>query len=164
MTNGYIKAGNAVSEGFLPYTRRNVIATVFQLLGRPYGWHDSWNERDCGGIMRVVFNCFGITLPRYWSFEQLCTDHAVFVGDMKDMAQKAEKLTALPAGLTFTGSTGHIGLFLGSVDGKPYVIHQCGWNYNDGGTEYKMARVVVSDYEHVGFNLDGIQFFAPMLP
>ncbi len=161
---GFIKAGMGVSEGFLPYTQKNVIATVFRLLGRPYGWHDSWDERDCGGIMRVVFNCFGIALPRYWSFEQLSTDHAVFVGDIKDMAKKAEMLAAMPAGITFTGTTGHIGLYLGSVDGKPYVIHQCGWNYKDGGAEYKMARVVVSDYEHVGFNMDGIKFFAPMLP
>jgi len=162
--NGFVRPGPDVSEGFLPYTRRNVITTVFRLLGRPYGWHDSWDERDCGGIMRVVFNCFGIALPRYWSFEQLSTDHALFVGDIKDMAEKAKKLTAMPAGITFTGTTGHIGLYLGSVDGKPHVIHQCGWNYKDGGTEYKMARVVVSDYEHVGFNLDGIRFFAPMLP
>jgi len=159
---GFVKATDDVTEGFLPYTQKNVITVVFRLLGRPYGWHDSWDERDCGGIMRVVFNCFGITLPRYWSFEQLCTDHATYVGNMKDTAKKSEMLASMPAGLTFTGSTGHIGLYLGTVDGKPYVIHQCGWNYKDGDTEYKMARVVVSDYINVGFDMKGIQFFTPM--
>ncbi len=161
---GWIRAGETVHEGYLPYTQRNVITTAFRLLGRPYGWHDSWDERDCGGIMRVIFNCFGITLPRYWSFEQLYSDHAAYVGDMTDMAEKAKKLTAMPAGITFTGSTGHIGLYLGNVDEKPYVIHQCGWNYTLDDMEYKMARVVVSDYENVGFSMKSLGFFTPVLP
>lgn len=161
---GFVRAGETVSAGYPPYTPRNVITTVFRLLGRPYGWHDSWDERDCGGILRVVYNCFGITLPRYWSFEQLCSDHATPVGDITDMAEKARKLGTMPAGITLTGSTGHIGLYLGSVDGKPYAIHQCGWNYTEGDVEYKMARVVVSDYEHIGFDLKSLGFYTPVMP
>ncbi|MCE5252392.1 SH3 domain-containing protein [bacterium] len=161
---GWVRRDGSVHEGFLPYTKRNAITTAFRLLGRPYGWHDSWDERDCGGIMRVIFQCFGIDLPRYWSFQQLCTDQAVFVGDMKDMAEKNRRLGEMPAGITFTGSTGHIGLYLGSVDGRPFVIHECGWNYKEGDKELKMARVVVSDYEHIGFNMDGIKFFSPIMP
>jgi hypothetical protein len=160
----WIRADETVHEGFLPYTQRNVIATAFRLLGRPYGWHDSWEERDCGGILRVIFNCFGFTFPRYWSFEQLHSDHAQYVGNISDPAEKTKMLTALPAGITFTGSTGHIGLYLGSVDSKPFVIHQCGWNYKQGDTEYKMARVVVSDYENVGFTMKSLGFFTPILP
>ena len=80
------------------------------------------------------------------------------------MAQKKAKLIAMPAGITFTGSTGHIGLYLGAVDTKPFVLHECGWNYKEGDTEFKMARVVVSDYEHVGFNMDGLGVFAPIMP
>lgn len=158
----WLDAGEGTSEGWLPYTQRNVITTAFRLLGRPYGWHDSWNERDCGGIMRVIFNCFGFTLPRYWSFEQLCTDRATYVGESKDVAEKNALLATMPEGITFTGTTGHITLYLGTVDGTPYSIHQCGWNYKDGDTEYKMARVVVSDYINVGFDMKNIQFFAPM--
>ncbi len=156
--------GEGINEGWLPYTQANVIETAFSILGRPYGWHDSWNERDCGGIMRVIFNCFGFTLPRYWSFEQLCTDHARYVGDIEDAAEKNRILAGLPAGVTFTGTTGHIGLYLGTVDGKPYTIHQCGWNYTLDDVEYKMARVVVSDYESIGFNMKSIGFFSPILP
>jgi hypothetical protein len=152
-----------VHEGWLPYSRRNTYTLAFRLLGRPYGWHDSWNERDCGGIMRVIFNCFGFTLPRYWSFEQLMSDHATHVGDLT-VPEKNRLLADLPPGATFTGSTRHIGLYLGTVDDTPYVIHQCGWNYTEDSIEYKMARVVVSDYEHVGFNMDGIQFMTPVLP
>jgi len=164
---GWIRRSEYVHEGWLPYTQRNVIETAFRLLGRPYGWHDSWGERDCGGIMRVIFNCFGFTLPRYWSFQQLCTDNAVYVGDRTDRADTAEKasqLCSLPAGITLTGTTGHIGLYVGNVDGKPYAIHQCGWNYTEGDTEYKMARVVVSDYESVGFNMDKLSYFSPVMP
>ncbi len=161
---GWIRRGEYVHEGWLPYTKRNVIETAFSLLGRPYGWHDSWGERDCGGIIRVIFNCFGFTLPRYWSFQQLCTDNAVYVGDIADTAEKASRLCALPAGITLTGSTGHIGLYVGNVDGKPYGINQCGWNYTEDDTEYKMARVVVSDYESVGFNMDKLSYFSPVMP
>ncbi len=164
LRKGHVRAGETVSEGYPAYTPRNVITTAFRLLGRPYGWHDSWDERDCGGILRVVFNCFGITLPRYWSFEQLHSDHATYVGDITDMGEKARKLGTMPAGITLTGSTGHIGLYLGSVDGKPYSIHQCGWNYKEGDVEYKMARVVVSDYEHIGFDLKSLGFYTPLMP
>ena len=158
----WVRTGETVHEGWVPYTKRNVITTAFRLLGRPYGWHDSWDERDCGGIMRVIFNCFGFTLPRYWSFQQLCSDFAASVGDISNMERKTAVLNNMPAGITFTGSTGHIGLYLGNVDGKPYVLHQCGWNYKDGETEYKMARVVVSDYENVGFEMKSLKFFTPM--
>ena len=161
---GWIRRDALVSEGWLPYTQRNVITTAFRILERPYGWHDSWGERDCGGIMRVIFNCFGFTLPRYWSFEQLCSDRATFVGDMDDVAEKNRLLATMPAGITFTGTTGHIVLYLGSVDGTPYSIHQCGWNYKDGEVEYKMARVVVSDYINIGFTMDRVQYFTPMAP
>lgn len=162
-TKAWIRTDPALSEGFLPYTPRNIITTAFRLIGKPYGWHDSWDERDCGGIMRVIFNCCGITLPRYWSFEELYSDHATFVGKMAD-AEKTKTLAAMPAGITFAGSTGHISLYLGMVEGKLYSIHQCGWNYTLDGKEYKMARVVVSDYEHVGFNLKSLQFFTPVMP
>ena len=161
---GWVKAGPLVHEGWLPYTKRNVITTAFRLLGRQYGWHDSWDERDCGGIMRVIFNCFGITLPRYWSFQQLCSDHASFVGNIGDIDEKNRLLGSKPAGITFIGTTGHIGLYLGTVDGKPYGIHECGWNYKRDDKEYKMARVVVSDFENVGFDMKGMKFFTPVMP
>ena len=164
LNTGWISSDDTVSEGWLPYTQRNVIDTAFRLLGRPYGWHDSWNERDCGGIMMVIFRCFGITFPRYWSFEQLHSDHATYAGDIKDDYEKISKLNSMPQGITFVGTTGHIGLYLGTVEGKPYSIHECGWNYKDGDTEYKMARVVVSDHENVGFNMNKLQFFTPIIP
>ncbi len=160
----WIPTGDHISVGYLPFTQCNVIRTAFKLLGRPYGWHDSWGERDCGGIMRVIFNCFGFSLPRYWSFEQLCTDRAEYVGDMEDIEAKSDKLTSFPEGVTFTGTTGHIGLYLGAVEGVPFCIHQCGWNYSDDGMEYKMARTVVSDYINVGFTMKSLQFFSPLLP
>lgn len=160
---GWIAVSPDVSDGYLPYTQRNAITTAFRLLGRQYGWHDSWDERDCGGIMRVIFNCFGFTLPRYWSFEQLCSDEAEYVGDIDDDAVKSARLTTFPEGVTFTGTTGHIGLYLGTVDGTPYCLHQCGWNYTDEGVEYKMARTVVSDYINVGFTMKSIQFFTPII-
>ncbi|MFC1607802.1 SH3 domain-containing protein [Candidatus Latescibacterota bacterium] len=161
---GHLRKSDMVHDGWLPFTKRNAVTVAFRLLGRQYGWHDSWDERDCGGIMRVIFGCFGMELPRYWSYQQACLKHAAFVGDIKDIDEKNRQLADMPAGITFTGTTGHIGLYLGSVDGKPYVLHECGWNYKRDGKEYKMARVVVSDYENVGFNMDKIQFFSPITP
>ncbi len=161
---GWVRERKGVHEGWPPYTQRNVLSLAFRLMGRPYGWHDSWDERDCGGIMRVILGCFGIELPRYWSFEQVASDRATFVGDIADTAEKNRLLASMPAGATLTGSTGHIGLYIGTVDGKPYALHQCGWNYTVDGVEYKMARVVVSDYDLVNFEMAGIKFFTPVLP
>ena len=53
-----------VSVGYLPYTRRNIVAQAFKLLGDRHGWSGQNESRDASGLSMDVFASFGIRLPR----------------------------------------------------------------------------------------------------
>ena len=56
--------GQEVREGFLPFTRENIIRQAFKFLGERYGWGHSYNARDCTGLVLEVYKSMGIDLPR----------------------------------------------------------------------------------------------------
>ena len=60
---------DGVSEGFLPYTRRNVLVQAFKLLDAPYSWGGSTSGFDCSTFLYDVFAVFGIRLPRNSSWQ-----------------------------------------------------------------------------------------------
>jgi cell wall-associated NlpC family hydrolase len=112
-----------VHLGYLPYTRRNIIRQAFKFLGERYGWGHSYNARDCTGLVSEVYRTVGILLPRN-SVQQGSSpigDNIRFSPD--DTAE--EKLRAI--GSADVGdllySTGHVMLYLGTIDGQPWVIH-----------------------------------------
>jgi len=88
-------------------------------LGEPYVWGatgpDAW---DCSGLTMAAWAAAGVTLPRT-TFAQVLTGSPV------------TSATGLqPGDLIFTAgldgtpsSPGHVGLFLGDVDGVPSLIH-----------------------------------------
>ena len=57
---GWVMPDAEVSVGFLPFTQRNMINTVFTLLNRPYRGGGGEHERDCDGTVRTVLKVFGI--------------------------------------------------------------------------------------------------------
>ncbi|MEE8429030.1 MAG: NlpC/P60 family protein, partial [Gammaproteobacteria bacterium] len=92
-------------------------------LGERYGWGHSYNARDCTGLVSEVYKTVGIFLPRN-SGQQ---GHSP-IGDNIHFSSEAtaeEKLQAIASadvGDLFY-STGHVMMYLGTVDGQPYVIH-----------------------------------------
>jgi len=112
-----------VHLGYLPYTRRSIIQQAFKFLGERYGWGHSYNARDCTGLVSEVYRTVGILLPRN-SIQQGSSpigDNIRFSPD--DTAE--EKLQALASADVgnLLYSTGHVMLYLGTMDGQPYVIH-----------------------------------------
>jgi len=96
-----------------------VVRFALAQLGEPYLWGatgpDAW---DCSGLTMAAWAAAGVTLPRT-TFAQVLTGSPV------------TSTTGLQAGdLIFTAgldgtpaSPGHVGLFLGDVNGTPSLIH-----------------------------------------
>lgn len=149
--DGWVRPDARVSVDYRPFTQRNVINTIFTLLYRPYGWADSYNERDCCGMVRVVLRTFGIYTGRWTSHELHASDHVVMFPRKTPNEEKYKYLEGCEGGLCLVGDGGHISMYLGKVDGRHYVIHQSGYSYTDeNGTRMNVNRVNVNDTELEG--------------
>jgi len=145
---GWVKPDAKVSVGYQPFTQRNVISTMFNLLYRPYGWADSDHEFDCCGAIRVVLRTFGIKTGRWTSYELHATDHVIAFSRRTPKEKKYELIQGCEPGICLVGSSGHINMYLGEVDGRHYVIHQGGYSYKgDDEKTYHFRRVNVNDTE-----------------
>jgi hypothetical protein len=137
--------------GALPLTPRSLIRSAFMLLNEPYGWGGMHGEQDCSQFIQQIFAVHGLLLPRNSNAQSQ-------VGTRLDLAQEtpdAEKETLLAnegvGGSTLLEMRGHIMLYLGSIDGKPYVIHNI-WGYlesgdGNGDTMRIINGVAVTDLE-----------------
>jgi hypothetical protein len=148
---GWIKKNAKVSVGYQPFTQRNVISTMFNMLYRPYAWADSDHEYDCCGTVRVVLRTFGIKTGRWTSFELHSTPHVTAFNRKTATEKKYELLKGREPGITLVGNNGHICMYLGEVEGRHYVIHQGGYSYKgEDGVTYHFRRVNVNDTELEG--------------
>lgn len=124
-----------VHVGYMPFTRRNILHQSFKFLGERYGWGHSYNARDCSGLVMEVYKTFGILLPRN-SLQQRNSPigRNLNIADNDSDATKLEVLDRCDVG-DLLYSPGHVMLYLGKVDGEPYVIHSlfgAGWTDDDG--------------------------------
>lgn len=148
---GWIKSDAGVTVGYQRYTQRNVIATFFRLLNRPYGWGGTDHERDCVGAVRDVYKTFGIFLPRWTVFELHSTDHVIAFPAKTPREEKYRLLDTCEPGITVCGFNWHVVLYLGTVNATHYVIHQNGYSYHDDqNTEFRVGRVSVNHTELEG--------------
>ena len=148
---GWVKSDANVSVGYQPYTQRNILNTVFTMLYRPYGWADSFNERDCCGMVRTVLRTFGIFTGRWTSFQLHASDHVYMFPPKTPKEKKYEYLAKCESGMCLAGDGGHISMYLGEVDGSHFVIHSSGYGYTDeDGTRMNVNRVNVNDTELEG--------------
>jgi hypothetical protein len=144
---GYIRAGEDVHQGFLPYTQENVARQAFKMLNHPYGWGDRLGGRDCSRFLMDLFRTFGILMPRN-SKEQAMVGKDLDSVEGKPTGEKQKLLDqAIPLATTIR-LPGHIMLYLGKDKGKHYVIHSV-WGIQESGkagpTVEKIGKAVVSD-------------------
>jgi hypothetical protein len=122
--------GQDVREGFLPFTRENIIRQAFKFLGERYGWGHSYNARDCTGLVLEVYKSMGIDLPRNSSQQgNSPIGENIRLPEGADDRERRRALAKTRVGdLIYT--PGHVMIFLGSDNGEPYVIHDMsgsGW-------------------------------------
>lgn len=144
MKTAYIQRTEA-SLGYLPYTPRTIIQQAFKLLNAPYGWGGMFGEQDCSRFVQEVFATVGLILPRN-SSEQGRVGREIYANPQVGLAAEKQAILSERAtgGPTLLLMNGHIMLFLGSVDGRPYIIHDL-WGYAiDESTTAVVNRVAVT--------------------
>ena len=137
-----------VNPGFLAFNARNIYKQALMMLGEPYGWGDMYGEQDCSRFLQMVFATMGINLPRDSRDQAQVSNSAVDFDERTGDDVKIAAIAKAPAGRTFLVLKGHIMLYLGSVDGNQYAIHDTTSYKQRVGKKviaYDFDRVIISD-------------------
>ena len=120
-----VSMNNKVSVGYLPLTQRNILNVAFNCLGNRYGWGGMMGLMDCSLYTRDIYKCFGYELPRNTTGQvKLPEQYVESLDGMTDDAKRA-KIDSLEPG-TLLMFSGHIMMYIGSVNNKQYVISDLG--------------------------------------
>ncbi|MDD2337960.1 MAG: SH3 domain-containing protein [Geobacteraceae bacterium] len=93
-----------------------------ELIGKPYGWGEYFQGRDCSALMRDFYLPFGIWLPR-GSYNQIHSGRSIsFSGLSPAEKERLIREKGVPF-LTIIYMKGHIMLYVGSNDGKALIFH-----------------------------------------
>ena len=140
----WILKNENLHHGYLPYTSNQVIRQAFKFYGSIYGWGGAMKSVDCSSLVGSVYRTMGLDLPRNTSklvrMPGETVDFTNLTGEDRLAAFKYLK-PGSPVSIK-----GHIMIYLGMADGKPYVIHSSSSYYKDGQKIY-VRRVLVSDLE-----------------
>ena len=140
------------ASAYLPLTRANIIGQAFKFLGERYGWGHAYNGRDCSGFVSEVYRSMGVEMPRNTSDQAVSPVFArtrFEAGDTR--AKRMAAVDVLDVGdLIFI--PGHVMMFVGRIDGRPYVIHD-----TNGGS------MLGADGEVRSLKLNGVSL-TPLLP
>ena len=143
----WLKDTPDVHEGFLPYTRRNIVETAFKLLDKPYDWSGAWFGRQHETTYRDIFACFGFDLPNHGSLFTFFNDNNTIVLH-PEMGRETyiQKILENEPFVTIQSCGGHCQLLLGEFNGEPIVFDQNGYGYQDeDGTWHEVRRCNIGD-------------------
>lgn len=146
--NGYMYF-SAINKGYLRYTQRNVLVQAFKHLNSPYSWGGYNGEQDCSTFIRQIFGCFGILLPRN-SMAQINVGSKTtsLTKGISDKEKNKEIIKYATSAMSLLYLPGHIMLYIGTDNNKPYIIHAIWGTENNLDNKEKSVsfinRVVVS--------------------
>ena len=126
--------------GYLDYTKRNVIIEAFKYEGVPYSWSGLDKNVDCSSYVSNIYRTFGIKFPRNTSSQNKS------IGKITSLSNKSnqEKLKLLEnTNPSLLYQSGHVLLYIGSLNNKHYVIHASG--------DKKNLKVMVSELENSSY-------------
>lgn len=138
----------ALSLGYLPYTRNQLLRAAFEYLDEPYGWGGLESSVDCSSLVNNVYRTVGVLLPRNADEQEGTAGQHFALAPLNEAGVYQSIRQNLKAGDTLH-MDGHVMLYLGEVSGTPYVIHALGSHtvhQADGSREkQRVMKVVVSD-------------------
>jgi len=116
-----IARSNDICEGYLPYTRRNIIQQAFKLLGERYGWNGMFKRRDCSQFVMNVYKTMNIIIPSYTRMQEegAAGKSIEFSGSIQRRESVLNKLQ--PGDVIHL--KGHVVMYLGKVGENHYIIH-----------------------------------------
>ncbi len=130
-----------VQIGYLEYTPRAIINQAFKLLNTPYGWGGAGGEQDCSAFLQEIFATVGIALPRNSSAQGAAGEPLGRFDAKTARKDKLDVLSKAVAGKTIIQLNGHVLLYLGMYNGRPYAIHQT-YGYGEKTAAGLRTRVV----------------------
>ncbi|MCE5250029.1 hypothetical protein LLG96_07395 [bacterium] len=144
--NCYLRPDADVHQGWLPYTRRNIVVTAFKLLDNSYDWTGAWFGRQHENTYRDIFSVFGFRLPWHGGlFSIYGHNETVLMPDIGKEEQYRGILKNEPF-VTLQSCGGHAQLLLGEYNGVPIVFDQHGYGYKDeNGTMLEVRRCCIGD-------------------
>ena len=131
-------------RGYLPYTANQVVRQAFQFYGSVYGWGGAMRSVDCSSLVDSVYRTVGIQLPRNTTQLREMPGTAVDFTNLT-REERLQAFTKLQPGAAVS-IAGHIMLYLGTVNGTPYVLHSIS-SYYENDRKIYVRRVLVSDLE-----------------
>lgn len=129
-----------INEGYLPYTRENILKQVFKLLSHRYGWGDSLDGRDCSSTLMYVYKSFGFRLPRNGNEQESGAGVSYKFSDNDTLEERQRIFDIVKPGAAIF-MPGHVMMYIGKDNGVHYMIH-CFHGYGEKvGNEYKFRAV-----------------------
>ncbi|MCM0650711.1 SH3 domain-containing protein [Clostridium swellfunianum] len=117
-----IAKGKDIVEGYLPYTRENIIKQAFKLQGEKYDWGNKFSGRDCSSFIADIYKTFGIMLPRNAGDQESSHGKHYKFDETESVEERNKILDNLSPGAAIF-SPGHVMMYLGKIDGVHYMIH-----------------------------------------
>jgi len=116
-----IARSNELREGYLPYTRENIIRQAFKLLGERYGWNGMFVRRDCSQFIMNIYRTMNIIIPSYTKMQEegAAGKSIKFGGSIED---REDILNQLKPGNPLH-LKGHVVMYLGKTANNHYIIH-----------------------------------------
>lgn len=129
-----------ISVGYLEMTLENIMNQVFKFLGNVYGWGGMLHSQDCSGLIRDVYKCFGLELPRNTTWQQ---EMPVEKKSMTELSRQEKKkvLEQLPSG-SLLFMDGHVMLYLGKDRGDYFCISAAGTVMNAERTAWLHLKCI----------------------
>jgi hypothetical protein len=128
-TTAFLEKSKAVCEGYLPYTRYNIINQAFKFLNEKYEWGDKNSGKDCSSFIMTVYKTFGFRLPRNAGEQENCSDitfkfkkASLLSNEYNSRETRRLMLSAIKPG-TVLFMNGHVMMYLGKHNDKHYMIH-----------------------------------------
>jgi hypothetical protein len=151
LTAGWVLRRGAVSIGYPPLSRRNLVERAFRLLHSPYGWGGTGDARDCSRLMMDIFAAFGVELPRNTWHQSQAGTRRVEVGGMGEHDKAAAIEAAARRAAVLLYMPGHIMLYLGRDGDLLYALHLFSGYLTPcsggGETMQRVNRTVVTSLE-----------------
>ncbi len=104
------------------FDRKAIALIGNELINKPYGWGELYQNRDCSSMLRDFYLPFGIWLPR-GSANQINSGRSISLEGLSGSAkERLIKEKGVPF-LTLVYLKGHIMLYVGNKNGKALVFH-----------------------------------------
>lgn len=144
-----------LSVGYLDYTENNIIRSAFKFYGNEYGWGGLLNSVDCSALIADAYRACGVILPRNAAQQKVTAGLNLDLTPLNH-GQRLEAFKKLNPGSTIHLGKSHVMIYLGTVNGQPYVLHASSSYYEKDQKVY-VRKVLVSDLNL--HNKSGYTFF-----